>query len=787
MKKNYKPFNRLVVTSLFVTLCSLSFAAQFPVTNTNDVGAGSLSVAIASANSTPGTDTITFALTEGGSMTIALATGLPAITEAVFIDGYSQPGSAMGPIASRTIRVNVNGAGITVGSLDVFTISVPNVTIAGLAIYGAPAGGAPTLGHGIKIESGGTAFIWGNYIGTDSTGLATGLGNNQCGVVSNIFNGTPNGGLTIGVNGDNLNDANEGNLISCNGQDAVFLWVTSNSKISGNIIGFDKNGVGTGFGNGRNGILVTLSSNSNTIGTNGDGLSDNLEGNRIGNNNGRGIFLASVSNSNIIAGNIIGLNAANAAAGNLGVDGIGIEIYPGSGNRIGTNGDGLSDASERNTICANAVDGIRITGGTFFTFASNSDGNIIAGNAIGTDGAGTLVMGNAGNGILIQTDTTNFNANDNIIGTNEDGDGDDVEGNLIANNLHGIVIATPGGASTHVGNRIGRNSIFDNTQLGIDLGNDGVSANDNGDTDSGPNELYNFPIIKKSNVQAGNLVITGIAPAGAFMEFYIADANGSEGKTYLFSAIEGSVIDDSAGTDSYTDVTYGTFTDQKYGFTIPVGFLLSPVTAGTVIIAVAINTENGPGNAAEFGPSFISTLPVRLLQFNGRVDNGIVYLNWNTSQEINNSHFDVERSSNGTSFEKIGTVAARGGISNAYSFNDTKAGTVNFYRLKQVDKNGASTYSKTVLIRGDLDKIVAKVSPNPFRGSVNVSFQSDKEETVTIRLFSQTGQLVKQQSTKINTGINTVNLGDLNNLPAGNYTLELRGETINFKQQVVKQ
>ena len=781
MKKNYKPINRLVATSLFFALSLTSFAAQFPVTNTNDVGAGSLADAINQANASPGTDTITFALTEGASMTISLVNGLPAITEPVFIDGYSQPGSAAGTIAARTIRVNVNGAGIAVGNPDVFTVNSPNVVIAGLAIYGAPG-----AGNGIRINNGATAVIWGNYIGTDSSGLATGLGNAQSGIVSNTFNGAPNSGLTIGVSGGDINDVNEGNLISCNGQDGIFFWFTSNSTIAGNIIGFDKNGVGTGFGNGRNGILATISANNNTIGTNGDGQSDNLEGNRIGNNNGRGIFLASVSDANVIAGNIIGLNAANAAAGNIGVDGIGIEINPGSGNRIGTNGDLTSDAFERNTICANASDGIRITGGDFFGFTSNSDGNTIAGNAIGTNGAGTLVMGNLGNGILIQSNNS-FTVNDNIIGSNEDGFGDDIEGNLIANNLRGIVIATPTLASTHVGNRISRNSIYDNTQLGIDLGNDGISANDNGDGDSGPNELYNFPVISKSNVQGGNLVISGISRPGAYIEFYIADANGSEGETFLFSAQEGGGIDDSTGTDSYSDVTYGTFTDQKYGFSVPVGSLPAPVAAGTVIIAIATNTQTGAGNTSEFGPSFISTLPVRLLQFNGRVDNGIVYLNWNTSQEINNSHFDVERSSNGTSFEKIGTVAARGGISNAYSFNDTKAGTVNFYRLKQVDKNGTSSYSKTVLIRGDLDKIGAKVSPNPFRGSVNVSFQSNKEETITIRLFSQTGQLVKQQSTKINTGINTVNLGDLNNLPAGNYTLELRGETINFKQQVVKQ
>ena len=86
-----------------------------------------------------------------------------------------------------------------------------------------------------------------------------------------------------------------------------------------------------------------------------------------------------------------------------------------------------------------------------------------------------------------------------------------------------------------------------------------------------------------------------------------------------------------------------------------------------------------------------------------------------------------------------------------------------------------------------LDKIGAKVTPNPFRSSVNVSFQLQKAETIYIRLYSQTGQLVKQTTTKANAGINTVNLSDLGVLPAGNYTIELRGDTVNYRQQVVKQ
>jgi len=175
------------------------------------------------------------------------------------------------------------------------------------------------------------------------------------------------------------------------------------------------------------------------------------------------------------------------------------------------------------------------------------------------------------------------------------------------------------------------------------------------------------------------------------------------------------------------------------------------------------------------------------LQFNGRVDAGQVFLNWATADELNNSHFEIERSANGTNFSKAGTVASKGGNGNAYNFIDTKPlGAVTFYRLKQVDLDGRATYSRVLLIRSDLDKIGAKITPNPFSGSINISFQLVQEESLMIRLYNQNGQLVKQQVSKAAAGMNTINLSDLNNLPAGNYTVELKGDRTNFRQQVIK-
>jgi hypothetical protein len=106
---------------------------------------------------------------------------------------------------------------------------------------------------------------------------------------------------------------------------------------------------------------------------------------------------------------LIGLNAVNAAAVTLEVDGIGIEIYPGSRKSDRYKWRWSFRRIRKKYDLQQCGDGIRITGGTFFGFASNSEAITIAGNAIVYKWKpAPLVMGNAGNGILIQTDLTNF-------------------------------------------------------------------------------------------------------------------------------------------------------------------------------------------------------------------------------------------------------------------------------------------------------------------------------------------------------------------------------------------
>jgi hypothetical protein len=137
-----------------------------------------------------------------------------------------------------------------------------------------------------------------------------------------------------------------------------------------------------------------------------------------------------------------------------------------------------------NVISGNAGQGVRID-------FLNTTGNVVAGNLIGTDAAGTGAIGNLSGGLAI----TNSAANNTIGGTVPGA------GNVIAYNIGGDGINVAAAAGT--GNAILGNSIHSNTGLGIDLVNDGVTANDTGDGDTGPNNLQNFPVLSAAVALGG--------------------------------------------------------------------------------------------------------------------------------------------------------------------------------------------------------------------------------------------------------------------------------------------
>ena len=467
----------------------LNFTGPIIVTTELDIvdaadGVLSLREAITIANSILGADVIQFAIPGTGLHMIQLSSALPDITEALTIDGYSQAGASANTLAQG------NDAVITIEILSGGTISAglkvdaANVTITGLIIAGFHNG--PLDGAGIHLTSNAAnAVIKGNFIGEDpSEGVST----NAIGI---LVSGATN--VTIGGTAPA-----DRNIISGNTDIGLSISSATNITVQGNYIGTDESGT-LALGNGE-GIHIT--SSSGTIGGTATGA-----GNVISGNLANGITLDSGTSGLLVQGNLIGTTKTGTTA--LGNIGHGIEIRNAGGNTIGG-----STAGAGNVISGNLLDGINING-------SGAGTNFVQGNLIGVGADGTTILGNLGSGVYVSK-------SNNVIGGTGAG-----EGNVIAGNGDtGVTVAT-GAISV----QILSNSIGGNTGLGIDLGDDGATANDATDNDSGANNLINFPVLTSATLGSSTVDVSGTVTTDISgmvrVEFFKTDAGGTQGKTYL--------------------------------------------------------------------------------------------------------------------------------------------------------------------------------------------------------------------------------------------------------------
>ena len=423
-------------------------------------------------------------------------------------------------VLGNYIGTDVNGTS-DLGNLDVgvYIVGLANDAeyndIAGNLISGNGAVGVFILG-GLADHN----TVSGNYIGTDVSGTVA-MPNDSGGVIimdggNNVVGGTDevaghliSGNARIGVSIINSDDNGDvsGNLISGNAGVGVSIINSddagdaSGNVIQDNKIGTDVNGT-TALPNTLTGVVI-MGAASNDVGGTG-------AGNLISGNGEYGvIIMQDGATGNDVQGNYIGTDVSGAFA--IPNQGAGVLITNASSNTVGG-----ATAAAGNLISGNGLEGVRLI---------EADDNIVRRNLIGTQADGTSALGNGSHGIVIA------DSNDNIIGV----DGVSPWDNTIAHNGGDGVLVLSG-----TGNQILSNSIFDNTQLGIDLGDDGVTPNDPGDGDGSPNNLQNYPVLTTASV-SGNTTIAGVLNSTPSTQFTIqffantaCDPSGfGEGRTYL--------------------------------------------------------------------------------------------------------------------------------------------------------------------------------------------------------------------------------------------------------------
>lgn len=195
------------------------------------------------------------------------------------------------------------------------------------------------------------------------------------------------------------------------------------------------------------------------------------------------------------------------------------------------------------------------------------------------------------------------------------------------------------------------------------------------------------------------------------------------------------------------------------------------------------------GQTEDFHVFLSAVLPVGIESFSGKKNGQDVLLNWLSSHDQDAKEFQVEKSFDGVSFNKIGTVAAAGNISSAreYSFVDRTINKENnYYRLKLIDQQGKFEFSKIVLIKNNS----ASVKPlsllsNPIQNNLEIQFNDTHPGKVQVRLTDITGKtLVTWTGENVANQRIKINISD-KNLSKGVYILHTRMKGLNYTEKVI--
>jgi hypothetical protein len=473
------------------------------------------------------------------------------------------------------------------------------------------------------------------------------------------------------------------NIISGNGQDGIYLHNgCAGSVIKANFTGLAKDGL-TVVANVNSGIRIWGDATSNGITIGGSNYAER----NVSSGNGftsaglsrDGIRIEGNASNHTIKGNYCGTDSTGTVAiGNMWA---GISLNEVSNGIIGGTG-----TYEGNISAANTHEGI---------YMRNAVNCVLVGNFIGTDKTGTLNMGNGEFGVNMVQASTN-----NTVGGNTP-----AQANIIA--YTGMDATTFSGAGVYVDsiaqyNRIVRNQIFCNADVGIRVkttGNEAIAAP--AITAADPNTVSGTGSINGDSIHVYHTNVTG-------------GACDCEAQTFIGATVV------SGGTWSIT---------HNLGYSIPTAY---NVTA-TETTANSSTSQISPCNA---------TLPVQFVAFQLRKSGDRnIEISWSTAWETNNSHFIVERSRDGKTFETLTTINGKGtfqGLS-YYTANDSEPFIGNdYYRIRQVDADGHSfvTEIKSISLDGDGLQI--------YLTSSGVSVISSESTTALYTVYTELGQEVLQ-------------------------------------------
>jgi hypothetical protein len=196
--------------------------------------------------------------------------------------------------------------------------------------------------------------------------------------------------------------------------------------------------------------------------------------------------------------------------------------------------------------------------------------------------------------------------------------------------------------------------------------------------------------------------------------------------------------------------------------------------------------SSGGGTSADgdFDSETVAALPIELIAFSGeKQSSNTVKLTWETASEVNFEGFEIQRSFDAINFEKIAFVNGKGkserGVKYIYNDNVSGSGTQYFYyRLKEIDKDKTSVFSKTIVLRNEKNSSLEEtlvLSPVPVEEDLLLNFYHTNSEICTVEILNINGQILLSQQILVENGQNKDYIS-LKKLQSGVYFIKITDE-----------
>jgi hypothetical protein len=219
-------------------------------------------------------------------------------------------------------------------------------------------------------------------------------------------------------------------------------------------------------------------------------------------------------------------------------------------------------------------------------------------------------------------------------------------------------------------------------------------------------------------------------------------------------------------------------------------YLLLVLPAGLFARSVFSTTLKNSDTSSNSSPDKRLVLRGSLSTFNAAYGRNYFELNWNTVAG-SFDHFEIERSLDGQTYQRIGSVDGReqASIEGQFAFRDHFHNAVAvkndfYYRIKEVESNGNIIYSKILIARMFNTKSLASLSvtPDPLANDILVNVQLNEDSYVMMKVTDEQGNMLLQEGKKAGNGAHVYTLEGTHELHPGLYTLEV---TVNSREKMI--